>query len=117
MAGVLMVLTATGTPAGADDLTVNLGPVGPHQPIVASVGASRVIAFYTPDGGNCAVHAVVWKDQSGDDAARVRVSLGPRQILHIDSVEQKTLNLKCGDRGEQLAAVDEPEIVAYGDAQ
>ena len=115
--GAVMALTAASAPTSGEELATNLGPVGPHQPIVASVGGSRVVAFYTQDGGNCAVQAVVWRDESGDDAARVRVTLRPRQIVHIDSVEQKTLNLQCGERGEQLAVIDNPELVAFGTAQ
>ncbi len=116
VASALMALAAS-TPTRGEELAMNLGPVGPHQPILATVGGSRVVAFYTQDGGNCAVQAVVWRDESGDDAARVRVTLRPRQIVHIDSVEQETLNLQCGERGEQLAVVDATELVAFDTAQ
>lgn len=117
MAGAVMALTAASATTRGEELAMNLDPVGPHQPILASIGASRIVAFYTQDGGNCAVQAVVWQDESGDDATRVRVNLSPRQIVHIDSVEQKTLNLQCGERGEQLAVVDNPELIAFGNAQ
>jgi hypothetical protein len=112
-----MALTAASAPTRGEELAINLGPVGPHQPVLASIGESRVVAFYTPDGGNCALEAVVWKNESGDDAARVRISLGPRQVLHINSVEHKTLSLQCGERGEQLAVVNTPELIAFGTAQ
>jgi len=59
-AGVLVALTAGSTPVRADELGQNLGPVGPHEPILTVVGNKRVIAFYQPDSGNCAVHVVVW---------------------------------------------------------
>ena len=39
-------------------------------------------------------------------AARVRVSLNPRQMVHIDSAESKSINLQCGDYAETLALVD-----------
>ena len=39
-------------------------------------------------------------------AARVRVSLNPGQTASIDSVENKSLTLKCGDDAETLAMVD-----------
>jgi hypothetical protein len=113
----LMALAATNSPSSGEDLAMNLGPVGPHQPILASVGASRVVAFYTSDGPNCRLQAVVWQDESGDDATRLRVSLSPRQIVHIDSAGQKTLSLQCGERGEQLAVVDNRELIAFGNAQ
>ena len=46
-------------PAVADEVT-NLGPVGPNEPILTSVGSSRVIAFYLPGSNQCAIHAVIW---------------------------------------------------------
>jgi hypothetical protein len=51
------------------------------------IGA-RVIAFYEPGGGHCTINVVVW-DRSDDMAIRprVRVSLNPRQMVHIDSAE------------------------------
>ena len=80
--GGLVVLSSLGTPARADDLVQNLGPVGPHQPILATVGNKRVIAFYMPGSDRCSLHAVVW-DTTGPDAgslaARVRISLEPGQ--------------------------------------
>src|SRR3990170_7586070 len=86
-AGALVAPTATSTPPRADELAQNLGPVGPHEPILTTVGSKRVIAFYEPGGGNCDLHVVVWNrtDESGGSAARVRVSLNARQMVHIDS--------------------------------
>ena len=45
-------------------------------------------------------------------AARVRVSLNPRQIVHIDSTDNKSINLQCGDQADMLALVDSGELVA-----
>ena len=59
-AGAPLSLTAASIPARADELAKNLGPVGPHAPILTTVGNKRVIAFYEPDSGHCAFHAVVW---------------------------------------------------------
>ncbi len=58
-AGALFVLTAASITARADELAQNLGPVGPHEPILTTIGSKRVIAFYEPDSGHCAFHAVV----------------------------------------------------------
>ena len=55
-----VVVSTLGSPALADELVQNLGPVGPHEPILTDVGSERVIAFYEPDNGRCAVHAVVF---------------------------------------------------------
>jgi hypothetical protein len=112
-AGALLALTVSGTPARADELAQNLGPVGPHEPILTEVGSERVIAFYEPDNGRCAVHAVVFDKTDAytgmTTAARVRVSLNPREIVHIDSTDNesvKSLNLQCGDDAASLALVD-----------
>ena len=112
-AGALLALSVSGTPARADELVQNLGPVGPHEAILTEVGSERVIAFYEPDNGRCAVHAVVFDKTDaytgGTTAARVRVSLNPREIVHIDSADNesvKSLNLQCGDDAESLALVD-----------
>src|SRR6476661_7597810 len=105
-----VVACTLGTPAGADELAQNLGPVGPHEPILTEVGSERVIAFYEPDNGQCAVNAVVFDKTDAytgmTTAARVRVSLAPGQTASIDSAENKSLTLKCGDDAETLAIVD-----------
>jgi hypothetical protein len=112
-ASALLALTVSGTPARADELAQNLGPVGPHEPILTEVGSERVLAFYEPDNGRCAVHAVVFDKTDAytgmTTAARVRVSLNPREIVHIDSTDNesvKSLNLQCGDDAASLALVD-----------
>ena len=45
-------------------------------------------------------------------AARFRVSLNPHQIVHIDSTDNKSINLQCGDRAETLGLIDNGELVA-----
>jgi hypothetical protein len=58
----------------------------------------------------------VWdrSDDSGDSAARVRVSLNPHQMVHIDSAESKSINLQCGDYAETLALVDNSKFMSAG---
>ena len=105
-AGALVALTAS-TPVRADELAQSLGPVGPYEAILTTVGNKRVLAFYEPDNGHCAVNVVVWDKTDADtgrtSAARVRVSLNPRQIVHIDSTDNKSINLQCGDDVDTLA--------------
>ena len=88
-----VVVCTLGTPALADELVQNLGPVGPHEAILTEVGGERVIAFYEPDNGRCAVHAVVFDKTDAytgmTTAARVRVSLNPRETVHIDSADNE----------------------------
>ena len=115
-AGAFVTLTALDLPARADELVQHLGPVGPHEPILTTFGNKRVIAFYEPDNGRCAINAVVYDKTDAETgmttAARVRVSLNPRQVVHIDSTDNKSINLQCGDRADMVALVDSGELVA-----
>ena len=116
-----VVVCTLGTPARADELVQNLGPVGPHEAILTEVGSERVIAFYEPDNGRCAVHAVVFDKTDAytgmTTAARVRVSLNPRETVHIDSADNesvKSLSLQCGKNAETLTIIDTDSLVASG---
>ena len=116
-----VVACMLGTPAQADELAQNLGPVGPHDPILTEVGSERVMAFYEPDNGRCAVHAVVFDKTDAytgmTTAARVRVSLNPREMVHIDSADNesvKSLSLQCGENAEKLTIIDADSLVASG---
>ena len=117
-AGAFVALTAFGLPARADELVQYLGPVGAHEPILTKFGNKRVIAFYEPENGRCAINAVVYDKTDADTgmttAARFRVSLNPREIVHIDSTDNKSINLQCGDRAEMLSLIDNGELVAFG---
>ena len=116
-----VVVCTLGTPARADELAQNLGPVGPHEPILTTVGSKRVIAFYEPDNGRCAVNAVVYDKTDAytgmTTAARVRVSLNPREMVHIDSTDNETLNFQCGDYAKTLKIVDPKTFIAAEAAQ
>jgi hypothetical protein len=45
------------------------------------------------------------------------VTLDPRQKVHIDSAENKSLDLQCGESADTLAIVDTTKYVAAGAAQ
>ena len=117
-AGAFVALTAVGYPARAEELVERLGPVGPHEPILTTFGNKRVIAFYEPDNGRCFVNAVVYDKTDADTgqttAARVRVDLNPHQMVHIDSTDNKSINLRCGDYADTLSLVDTSKMVAAG---
>jgi hypothetical protein len=112
----LVALTAVNPSARADELSQNLGPVGPHEPILTTVGNKRVIAFFEPDSGHCAFHAVIWNtsDVNADSAARLRAGLNPRQMVIIDTNDNQSLKLRCGDNADRLAIVDDKAFVAAG---
>ena len=123
-ASAIVALTAVSTPARADEMVQNLGPVGPNEALLATVGNKRVIAFYEPDNGHCAVNAVVYDKTDADTgmttSARVRVSLNSREIVHIDSADNesvKSLNLQCGENAEKLTIIDTDSLVASGISQ
>jgi hypothetical protein len=106
--GGLVVLGGYGLAARAGDITEVLGPVGPNDPIVTTVGRKGVLAFYEADGSHCGMHVVMWDrdDESGDSAAGFRVTLEPRQVVHIDTAQNKSLGLQCGSAADTLAIVD-----------
>ena len=115
VASGLIALGSSASPVYAEDLVEHLGPVGPHQPILTTVGSKRVLAFYTPGENNCALQAIVWTtEEDTTSPARVRISLKPGAMVHIDSPENKTLNLRCSDDAETLAVVEDEEYVAFG---
>jgi hypothetical protein len=115
-AGAFFVLTAA-TPARAEQLPQNLGPVGPHVPILTDVGAKRVLAWYEPDSDGCAVTAVAWNrsDIDGTSTVGIRIRLEPGEIVHIDSsYDIKPLDLQCADDAASLSIADNGELVAFG---
>src|SRR3990170_8029060 len=113
-AGALIALTVTGVPARADQPLTNLGPVGPSEPILVTVGNQRVIAFYVPQRGECAVNAVVWKDADPDapySSARVRISLKPGQMVQLDGGQRQSMSLLCGADASTLAVAAPAELI------
>ena len=103
-----------GTPTFADEYVTNLGPVGPNEPILATFGGQRVIAFFVPERGSCAVNTITWTDAGADapyTAFRVRVSLRPGGMVRIDNAYM-SMNLLCGADASSLAAVAPSELLA-----
>lgn len=115
--GALVVLGGFSLPARSEDMTQVLGPVGPNDPIVTTVGRKGVLAFYEADGTHCGMHVVMWDrgDDSGDSAAGFRVTLDPRQVVHIDTAQNKSLSLQCGSGADTLAIVDTGTLYAAGE--
>jgi hypothetical protein len=115
VAGAFVALSAS-LPSRAEELVQHLGPVGPHEPILTTFGNKRVIAFYEPDNGRCFVNAVVYDKTDADTgqttAARVRVDLKPRQMVHIDSTDNESINLQCDDDADTLSLVNTSTTVA-----
>jgi hypothetical protein len=127
VAGALVISTAAGTPVSADEMVQHLGPVGPREPVLAAVGDKRIVAFYLPYSSGCAIQAVIWNNHNyphgvvdrfwphfADSAERFRVSLKPGQIAHIDSDDNVSLALQCGNDAKTLSIVDNEEHAAFG---
>jgi hypothetical protein len=112
--GTFLVLGGFGLPAHAEEPIQNLGPVPAHVPIVTTFGNKGVIAFYEPDGNHCGLYAVVYNlaDESGASAARVRLRLNAGQIVNLDSPDNASLSLQCGDAAEALKIVSSDAVAA-----
>jgi len=112
-------LTVASTHSFAGDPPEVLGPVGPNDPIITAVGRKTVLAFYEVDGTNCGMHIVMWDrgDESGDSAAGFRVTLDPRQVVHIDTAQNKSLGLQCGSAADTLEIVETGKVYTAGAAE
>jgi hypothetical protein len=62
---------------------------------------------------------VVWNptDVNAESTAGFQATLNPRQVAHIDTAENKSLYLQCGDNAERLAIVDTAKFVVAGVAK
>jgi len=114
--GALTALTLLALPVRAEELASNFGPVGPREPILATLGGQHVIAFFVPERGSCAVNAIIWKDARADApyaSSRVKVSLRPGEMVQFDEVK-KSMNLLCGADASTLSVVAPPELILTG---
>jgi hypothetical protein len=110
----LAALTAASAPAHANEPLTNLGPVGPHEPILVKIGNQHIIAFYIPERGECAVNAVTWKDADPNApyaSVRVRVSLKPGQLVQLDGSQRQSMGLVCGADASSLAVTAPAELI------
>ena len=113
-ATALAALTATVTASSAETLLANLGPVGPNEPILADVGTSRLVAYYQPIDGKCAVNAVMFTTASnggGHESNRVRLDLHPGELFHFDSANDERVILTCGPDAKGLTVLNRGEIL------
>jgi hypothetical protein len=108
-------LATPGTSTRADEMVQNLGPVGLNEPILATVGNKRLVAFCVPANGTYSVRAVVWNSDDVDagTAMRLRVALTPGEKANIDSGSEP-LSLLCGEYDGQLAVVHTDHLAALG---
>ena len=110
---VLSLFAATGLAGAGESNMTNLGPVGPYEPILATVGKSRLVAYFEPDNGNCSVSVVI-SAASGDGgvkATRVRVALHPGELFHLDGVKNERIVITCAPNAKGMAVLNKGEIL------
>ncbi|MEM7398512.1 MAG: hypothetical protein AAGF48_12490 [Pseudomonadota bacterium] len=109
----LSLFVATEIAGAGDTHATNLGPVGPHEPILASVGKSRLLAFYQKDQGKCAVSAVLSSvtADGGVDAKRVRVALRPGELFHLDAADRERVVFTCAPDAQAMTVLNKGEVL------
>ncbi len=91
-------------PAAADERSYR-----PIEAISEHVGSKHVAGYFVNDDGRCQVVVMVeelWdpdQDTPGAPAARLRFDLRPSQSASVDSPENVSISLTCGDKAETLA--------------
>ena len=93
-----LALAAGAAPAFANERLNNLGPVGPREPILVNLGDQRIVAFFVPESGGCAVNAVTWTDTWPDApyaSTRVRIILKPGHIMQIDGAQPHAMGQRA----------------------
>jgi hypothetical protein len=98
--GLIFALSVARFPASAEEVVQHLGPVGPFEPILTSVGPMRLVAFYVPVNGQCDLQVVMWQayDSDAKTASSVRINLSLGQIAQFYSPEGKSVKLQCRQR-------------------
>ena len=113
-----LALTVASSPGFADELAQNLGPVGPNEPILTTVGSKRVIAFYVPGNGKCGINVVVWdrSDASGNSLPVFGSAESASDGAHRQHRDSKSINLQSGQYAETLALVDPHQAICRWNA-
>ena len=112
----LVALLAATVPAGAEDTTTNLGPVGPREPILVKMGDKRMIASYVPNGGNCFVSAVVFDAAASGGGLCLDQDprgLHPGELFRVDGTEDRQVVLLCGFKGDMLTVLNRSEVMTH----
>ena len=112
-ASVLTVFAFTHM-VSAGQARANLGPVGPNEPILATIGDNRMIAYYERNDGKCSVSAVMFDASpkgGGHGSMRVRVALHPGELFNFDGVEGQRVVLTCGPNARLLTVLNRGEVL------
>jgi hypothetical protein len=112
-AAAFAALGVVSLPAFAEKPHTNWGPVGPGEPILATVGGKRMVAFYEPDGDTCIVTAVMFDAADtggGPEASRVVIALHPGEIFNVDAVAGHRIALTCAPNAGMLTVLNRGEL-------
>ena len=112
--GLLALLALSSAASAGEPAKANLGPVGPHEPILATVGKSRLVAYYQPDNGKCAVSAVMFTTSplgGGYGSTRVRVALHPGELFEFDGADGDRAVMTCGPNAKGLTVLNRGEVL------
>lgn len=115
VAGAAFLALAAAAPASAGDAVLNLGPVGPHEPILVKMGDKRMIASYERNGGNCYVSAVVFDASptgGGYASTRIRVAVHPGELFDLSGVEDRNVVLACTPDASKLMVLNRGEVMS-----
>ncbi len=112
-AGALSLFAATVFAVAGEPRVTNLGPVGPYEPILTNVGESRLLAYYEPDKGKCAVNAVMSRaEPDGNvDAKRVRVALHPGELFYFDAENNERVVFTCAPDAKAMTVLNKGEVL------
>jgi hypothetical protein len=81
------------------------------------LGGTHLVAFYTPQDGQCAVTAVIEEsvdEEPSASPARIRFDLAPGARAYIDDAGGKSVALECGSNAEMLRIERQGVTAALG---
>ena len=114
VASLLSVLAVMSVASAGEPAKANLGPVGPNEPILATVGDSRLIARFRSRDGNCAVNAVMFStsaNSGGYKSKSVDVTLHPGELFHFGGMKNERVVMTCGPNAKVLTVLNRGEIL------
>ena len=94
--------------AGAQYRPLQVGRYKPQQPISYEYGSKVVRGSFVEEAAQCVVTFMVTEKAPRTASmplstpARFRLLLNPGQVAGLDSAEQRSLNLICGESGKNL---------------
>ena len=95
---VALLAGATAVAATANAEQTNVRSYAARQAISHSFGSKRVIGFFAPQNGACALTAFVTEAEEGyiaSSAARIKLTVKPGETAEVSSAEGQGIEVKC----------------------